>query len=79
MLEPSQTHHFDQLVELISEGSLDLGFIHGSGIGALLLAFLGVVFLRRPPKNQQTLLTILSCLPAIKEHSLSKRQKRKPK
>ena len=36
-------------MQILAEAELSFGFIHGSGLGALMLAIIALVFLFRPP------------------------------
>ncbi len=61
MLESYQNQYFDQLIQLIADGSLDFGFIKGVGLGAPLLAVVAIVFLlrqRKPLSDQIGLLEV---------------------
>ncbi len=40
-----------RLVELVAEAELSLGFARGSGLGALLLAFVACVFILGAPRK----------------------------
>ena len=50
----------DYAFQLLSEASLSIGFVHGSGLGAVLLALIAIIFIRSRPFSRTRLADLVS-------------------
>lgn len=59
MPDPSQEAYGAAFTDLIANADLRIGFVHGTGLGAVLLTVIALAFLRSPAFRKTNLLGVL--------------------
>ena len=59
MPDPSQEAYGVAFTDLIANADLRIGFVHGTGLGAVLLTVIALAFLRSPAFRKTNLLGVL--------------------